>query len=129
MSDYKDKTIKEDSVVWYWKSIKEIEKDPAVIKAYEFFLQFRKIKQVESMAKIIWAASNDGKYSVKSGYNTLINFEKWEKMDIPLNLCWDTSCLPKAGLFLWLAFQGKILTADKLQKIVIGFRTMYYAWW
>lgn len=103
-------------VEWKWKSIRDIENDPDIIEKYEKLVLSRNIKQSEREDKLIWAASNDGRYSVKMGYNTLINLEKWEKVEIPLKLCWDSTCLPKAGFFLWLAFQNRILTQDRLQK-------------
>lgn len=42
-------------------------------------------------------------------------------MKIPLKVCWDIACLPKDGFFLWLAFQNRALTADKLHRFgIIG---------
>ena len=114
VSDYKIKIYKGNLVEWKWKSIKEIEDDPDIIKIYENMVLFRNIKQGNKEDKLVWAASNDGKYSAKMGYKSLINYEKWEKVDIPLKLSWDTACLPKASFFLWLAYQKRILTQDRL---------------
>ena len=45
----------------------------------------------------------------------------WNSIEMPLNLCWDLACLPKAGFFLWLALQNKALTADRLSRLgIIG---------
>ena len=71
------------------------------------------------MDKIIWVAANDGNYKVKDGYNTILFSQSWENIDIPLKLCWDGACLPKARFFLWLAFQNRILIAERLSKFGI----------
>ena len=101
---------------WTWKSIENLNLDTSVKKAYHDIISHKPIKQIDRKDKLIWAASNFGNYIVKEGYNAIICSQQWEAVNIPLNLCWDKSCLPKAGLFLWLAFQGKILTYDNLQK-------------
>lgn len=44
VSDYRSKNIKGDLVEWYWKPIKEIENDPAIIKEYEKLVLSRNIK-------------------------------------------------------------------------------------
>ena len=74
VSDYKTKIIKEDSVEWHWKSIKEIEKDLAVIKAYEKILQFRNVKQADRVDKLIWHlySKRDQKWA-KILYNKYLN--------------------------------------------------------
>lgn len=40
-------------------------------------------------------------------------------MEIPLKLCWDPACLPKAGFFLWIALQHRALTTDRLARFGI----------
>ena len=70
---------------------------------------------MEREDKLIWAISN-GKYSVQNGYNAVINSKRLWEVEIPLNICWDPICFPKAGLFSWLAFQNRILTVDRLNR-------------
>ena len=76
VSDYKSKHKVGNKVEWKWKSIKDIEDDPTIIKEYKKLVLSRNIKQVDREDKLIWVVSNDGKYNVKTGYNTLINSEK-----------------------------------------------------
>ena len=116
VSDYKTKVTNGHGYEWIWKSIRGIENNPVIIQRYENLILVRKIQQSEKEDKLIWAASNNGQYSVKLGYNALLQSENWEKVEIPLKLCWDPACLPKAGFFLWLAFQNRILTQDRLKK-------------
>ena len=75
------------------------------------------IKKLKRNDKLIWVASNDGKYSVKNGYKTLIHLQRWVEVEVPLNLCWDFACLPKARFFLWLAFQNRIPTANRFREL------------
>ena len=89
---------------WVWKSVEDFGLDQKEVEDYVKIISNRAIKQSEKMDKLIWVASNDGNYKVKDGYNTILFSQNWENIDIPLNLCWDVVCLPKAGFFLWLAF-------------------------
>ncbi len=69
--------------------------------------------------KIILCGSLLGNYSVKLGYNILakINSEAFTSKA----LCWNKDILPKARSFAWLAYNGRILTAERLRKIgIIG---------
>ncbi len=81
-----------------------IELEPTAKKVYEKIIQSRKIKQLERNENLIWAASKNGRYSVKNGYRALINTQSWDEVEIPQELCWDLSCLPKVGFFLWMTF-------------------------
>lgn len=71
--DYKIKVSSDEFSGWIWKPLKEIDLDPAAIKAYEEIIQRRKVKQLERRDKLIWAASNDKRYNVKNGYEAFIN--------------------------------------------------------
>jgi ribonuclease HI len=114
--DYKMKITSGGSAKWVWKSLDGVGIDSEVREAYEKILLDRRVKQMERKDMLIWAASKDGKYSVRNGYNSLIHSQRWDQIEIPLNLCWDAACLPKAGFFLWLASQNRILTEDRLHK-------------
>ena len=65
---------------------------------------------------MIWAGAKDRIYSVKQGYKAIIYSLQWNSVEIPLKLCWDATCLPKVGFFLWLAFQNRAPTADRLSR-------------
>ena len=102
------------SLVWRWKSIQDLGFDDESINYFEKMLEDRVIKQSNKRDTLSWVASNDGKYNVKSGYKAIIEAKRPESVDIPLKLCWDSSCLSKVGFFLWLAIQNKILSIDRL---------------
>ena len=89
------------------------------VAAYGKIISDRKVKQAEKSDNLIWAGSKDGIYSVKQGYQVIIHSQHWNSIEIPLKLCWDSACLPKAGLFLWLALQNRVLTADRLSSFGI----------
>ena len=118
--DYKTTTISGNKTIWRWKSGDGINLSPEELLAFNEIISSRTIKQSEREDKLIWAASNDGNYRVKVGYKALLNSKEWERVELPLSLCWDPSCLPKAGFFLWLAAQNRILTADRLNTIGIS---------
>ena len=104
---------------WVWKSVEDLGLDQKEVEDYVKIISNRAIKQSEKMDKLIWVAANDGNYKVKDGYNSILFSQSWENIDIPLKLCWDGACLPKAGFFLWLAFQNRILNVDRLNKFGI----------
>ena len=93
--------------------------DPKEVEAYNKILVDRPIKKSKMKDELIWVVANDGKYRVKDGYKALLHSQSWDRVDIPLKLCWDMACLPKVGFFLWLAFQNRISTADRLGKFSI----------
>ena len=119
VKDYKLKISSEGSVKWVWKSLEDAGCDLEEIQAYEEILSDRRVKQSRRKDELIWVASKDGKYNVRSGYKSLIHSQRWDQIEIPLNLCWDAACLPKSGFFLWLASQNRILTEDRLHKFGI----------
>ena len=114
VNDYKTMKTTNEGSKWEWKSIENLDMDPTVKEVFGKIIHKRKIKQVDRKDNLIWEASKEGKYSVIEGYRAIINSQRWEEVNIPLNLCWDSTCLPKVGFFLWLAFQKRILTADRL---------------
>lgn len=104
VSNYKTKISSEGTNQWVWKLLEGLGIDPLTIKAYDKILLDRKIKQLERKDELIWAVSNDERYSVKNGCKALVHSQSLDKVEIPLKLCWDATCLPKEGFFLWLAF-------------------------
>ena len=42
---------------------------------------------------------------------------KHEEISWERRLCWNNSCLPKAGTFMWLAGNEKILSGDRMMKM------------
>lgn len=116
---YKTKISDNGVDKWVWKSVEDLGVEQAEVEAYVKIISDRVVKQSDKPDKLIWAAANDGNYRVKDGYNAILYSHRWDSIDIPLKLCWDGACLPKAGFFLWLAFQNRILTADRLSKFGI----------
>ena len=53
---------------------------------------------------------------MKHGYKAIVHSQSWNLVEMPLKLCWDAACLPKAGFFLWLVLQNRVLTADRFAK-------------
>ena len=120
VKNYKIKEEIDGEVRWRWKSIDGLDLDPKLETAFKKIFLKRKIKQSERSDNLIWAGSKDGSYSVKQGYQAIINSQQWNSIEIPLKLCWDTACLPKAGFFLWIALQNRALTADRLARFGIN---------
>ena len=89
-----------------------------LLKTTKFF--FQQEGNNERKDTLICGAFHDKIYSVKKGYELIINSQRWDKMDNPLNLCWDQACLPRAGIFLWAASQNRIRTTDRFTKM--GFK-------
>ena len=116
---YKTKILSNGVTRWVWKSVEGLGLEQVEVEEYIKIISDRAVKQSERTNKLIWAVANDGNYKVKDGYNMILFSQSWENIDIPLNLCWDGACLPKAGFFLWLAFQNRILTAERLSKFGI----------
>ena len=119
VKDYKTKVFSDGILQWRWRPIDNLDLNPFLVKEYEKIISMRGIKQTESMDKLIWVGSKDGKYNVKQGYKALAHSQSWNLVEMPLQLCWDTGCLPKAGFFLWLTLQKRVLTADRLAKFGI----------
>jgi len=67
--------------------------------------------------RLVWDGAKSGNYKTKKGYKILIKQQLRPKVEIPLRLCWDKNCLPKARMFAWMALQKKILTADRFTKM------------
>lgn len=102
---------------WKWKSLANLGLQIQEQEKLKKILRDRPINFHNREEKIIWAASKDGTYKVKEGYKIIINSQRWEEVNIPLNLCWDTIGLPKAGIFLWEVAQSRILTTDRIRKM------------
>ncbi|KAL5734448.1 hypothetical protein ACOSP7_032309 [Xanthoceras sorbifolium] len=64
---------------------------------------------------IIWR-ENTGRFSVKSAYDIATNIETVQ--DCKWKFIWKLKLPPKLRHFLWLVFQGKIIT--NFQRCVIG---------
>ena len=118
--DYKEVCIINNNSIWKWKTPEESDLNPQELIEYNKIISNRKIKQNKIEDQLIWAAANDGKYQVKIGYEIICNSQRWEVVEVPSQLCWDPACLPKAGFFLWLAVQNRILTADRLRRFGIA---------
>ena len=105
VSDYKIKINDNQYGGWQWKTLDETPLSSQEKCISNQFLKSRQTNHKERKNKLIWGASKDGNYKVKLGYEKIINSQQWNTIDIPLNLCWDPTCLPKVGIFLWAALQ------------------------
>ena len=69
--------------------------------------------------ELIWAPTQEGKYSVKMGCLAISHQILDIKKSRAFMFCWNSIVLPKAGCFSWLALRKRILTGDRLQKLNI----------
>lgn len=114
IKDYKVKVASDGELSWRWKNMHGLDLDPDSVAAFEKIISTRKIKQSEMTDRLIWAREKDGIYSVKQGYQAIIHSQQWNAVEIPLKVCWDTTCLPKAGFFLWLTLQNRVFDCRQI---------------
>ncbi|XP_059070798.1 uncharacterized protein LOC131860404 [Cryptomeria japonica] len=103
--------------VWRWKQFDNLGLPTHEVKELVKALQHRKITLGKEEDGVIWAGTKSGRYSTKEGYNTLSEQGHTTAKDILLKICWDKRCLPKAGLYAWLALHNKLLTTDLFRKM------------
>lgn len=87
---------------WRWKDLDDtllIEAKQKQNKKLRGILASRQLTIKKGGDRLIWLGSNNGEYKVKDGYVELINSQQWERIEIPLHLCWDKVCLPKQECF------------------------------
>ena len=75
-------TINKDQE-WVWKSVEDLDLEPQAKISFKKMIDKRKFKQINREDRLIWAVSKTGQYSVKKGYKTIINSQKWEEINIP----------------------------------------------
>ena len=85
VNDYKTMKTTNEGTKWEWKSVENLDIDPAIKEDFRKIIHKRRIKQVDRIDNLIWVVSKEGRYSVKEGYRTIINSERWEEVNIPLN--------------------------------------------
>lgn len=69
-----------------------------------------------SRDRIVWAESPNGKFSIKSAWNSVRHRETvvgWHK------LVWFKNLIPRHAIILWMAIRGKLYTQDKLVSMGI----------
>lgn len=95
---------------WKWKLVDII--DIPITEKVELarILSNRSITFNLGRDVLIWDNSKNGEYNMKEGYKYLVRKPLRPKSEIHKELCWDKYCLPKAGIFSWLAFHNRILT-------------------
>ena len=54
---------------------------------------------------VIWAPSRGGDYSIKEGYYGLRKTDNSSRKCRAFSFCWNSTVLPKAGCFSWLALR------------------------
>ncbi|XP_057863439.2 uncharacterized protein LOC131071570 [Cryptomeria japonica] len=82
-------------------------------KLEELLINKKKIHYNCEEDSLIWCVAKSGMYKVQLGYELQRHREKDTKW--PGALCWNKSVLPKAGVFLWIALHGRILTGERLK--------------
>ena len=93
--------------------------DPESIKVFKKLISERRMKKSDILDNLIWVGSKEGKYSVKQGYKALVHSQCWELVEMMLKLCRDSACFPKAGFYLWLTIQNRVLTTNRLSRFSI----------
>ncbi|RVX20614.1 putative ribonuclease H protein [Vitis vinifera] len=63
--------------------------------------------------RVVWNASKNGSFSVKSLYNTL---DSGGAVPFPWRIIWSPCVPTKVGFFAWEASWGKVLTQDHLKR-------------
>lgn len=63
----------------------------------------------------MWNRSPGG-YTVKKGYNFLLESHTLPPPALIWNRIWSVDSLPKINVFSWMLIHGKILTVNNLQK-------------
>lgn len=101
---------------WRWKSVMLPDISAMESSSLSQILASRNIALTHDSDKLIWAGSKKGRYESKEGYKHILNKKHTPCSNLPLSLCWDKRCLPKAGLFAWLAIQNRILTSETFKK-------------
>lgn len=93
-----------------WKFVDDLDIPPSIKEAYKKEMDKRCIIFSPKDDVLIWTNSKSREYSVKEGYNSLL--ASLNKLDFPHILFWDEACLPKAGVFSWVAINGRDLIAE-----------------
>ncbi|RVX11625.1 hypothetical protein CK203_015803 [Vitis vinifera] len=73
----------------------------------------RKEAQCGMEDRVVWNASKNGIFSVKSLYNTL---DSGGAVPFPWRIIWSPCVPTKVGFFAWEASWGKVLTQDHLKR-------------
>ncbi|RVX00739.1 putative ribonuclease H protein [Vitis vinifera] len=76
------------------------------------FLQGKRLN-VGMEDRVLWNASKNGIFSVKSLYNTL---DSGGAVPFPWRIIWSPCVPTKVGFFAWEASWGKVLTQDQLKR-------------
>ncbi|RVX06893.1 hypothetical protein CK203_015021 [Vitis vinifera] len=77
------------------------------------FVPSRKELIVGMEDRVLWNASKNGIFSVKSLYNTL---DSSGAVPFPWRIIWSPCVPTKVGFFAWEASWGKVLTQDQLKR-------------
>lgn len=107
----------EDGAGWKWIvrenediPVREKEKLMAILKDINISFSLGK-------DRLVWDGSMKWEYNSKDGYNHITKAQLRPKMELPVKLCWDRYCLPKARVFTWLALQNKLLIAENFRRM------------
>lgn len=102
---------------WSWRSLDQVD-IPAREKLLLKDILSKRIATFNlGSDTLVSDGSKSGEYTSKDGYNLLLSQQLSSSTSVPSALCWDKMCLPKAGLFSWLALQNQMLTTDRFRKM------------
>ena len=99
---------------WVWRDRSNLQLIDELKLRLEGIFKERQIFLSNKEDRVVWRASKSGCYLAKMGYQLRGNVENLEGW--PYKLCWNKLCLPKAGAFVWLALQRRILMDDRRYK-------------
>ncbi|XP_057828531.1 uncharacterized protein LOC131039709 [Cryptomeria japonica] len=117
VADYFNIVTSGPCLVAKWKDIPPLSINNDIMLAFIEKLRKRPLLFHMKEDSLVWVKNATGSYSVKEGYNSLVQ--------APLPSCWPTklfwhpACLPKVGAFAWLAVQDKVLTGMRLDRLGI----------
>lgn len=102
---------------WKWNNLENIPLLEDEKMEFRNTLVFGVVTFKNGRDALTWVGASSGEYRVKDGYLKLISGHQWEKTELLIHLCWDKECLAKEGMFLWVALQTRILTADRFKNL------------
>lgn len=84
---------------WYWKKLNALKTE--IVQWYQ---------------RGPYALTPNGTYSIASSYQAMLGLlHRWPEAD----LLWSSIMLARQRFMLWLAYQGRLLTKDRVQNMHI----------
>lgn len=80
---------------WKWKDFDELQANKEETSALKDILKQRSLNFKKGLDPFIQIGENLGIYNSKDVYKIIVLNQKFEKIEIPISLCWDKSCFPE----------------------------------